>query len=139
MGMDPLSVTASIVAIVQLSTKALGYLDYVKDASKDRTRWTTEILNLCNLLYRLRDRVEEGYLDKSWFADVQALAVKGGPFDQFKQALETLHAKIADSGRINRAGEVLMWKSKKEEVASILGQIERVKTLIEFALQMDHL
>jgi hypothetical protein len=72
MGMDPLSVTASIIAIIQLSTKALGYLNDVKDASEDRTRWTTEILNLCNPLSRLRDRVEEGDLDKSWFADVQA-------------------------------------------------------------------
>jgi hypothetical protein len=32
-----------------------------------------------------------------------------------------------------------MWKFKKEEIASILGQIERLKSLIEIALQMDHL
>ena len=32
-----------------------------------------------------------------------------------------------------------MWKFKKEEIASILGRMERLKTLVEVALQMDHL
>lgn len=33
--MDPLSVTASIIAVLQLSAKVLGYLNDVKDASED--------------------------------------------------------------------------------------------------------
>ena len=34
--MDPLSVTASIIAILQLTSKVIEYLNDVKDAPKDR-------------------------------------------------------------------------------------------------------
>lgn len=140
--MDPLSVTASIITsiitIAQLSTKVLGFLDDVKDASKERSQWATETFNLCILLYRLRDRVEED-LDKPWFSAVQALAIKDGPLDQFKQALETLHAKMTDRALLTRVISALMLGHKKEAVRDILGQIERLKTLVEIALQMDHM
>jgi hypothetical protein len=137
--MDPLSATASIIAILQLSGKVLAYLNDVKDAPKDRTQCAVEMLNLCSLLYKLRDHVDKGNPTQPWYTAVQDLAVKNGPLDQFKQALETLQTKITDGNRLRRAGEALMWKFKKEEIASILGQIERLKSLIEIALQMDHL
>ncbi|KAF2008360.1 hypothetical protein BU24DRAFT_360556 [Aaosphaeria arxii CBS 175.79] len=136
--MDPLSVTASIIAILQLSTKVLAYLNDVKDASKDRTQCAVEISNLYNLLFNLRARLETGDPEKSWFTALRGLAVENGPFDQFKEALETLQTKMTDSGRLGRAGEVLVWKFKKEEIASILGRMERLKSLVEIALQMDH-
>ncbi|KAF2008719.1 hypothetical protein BU24DRAFT_359840 [Aaosphaeria arxii CBS 175.79] len=136
--MDPLSVTASIIAILQLSTKVLVYLNDVKDASKDRTQCAVEISNLYNLLFNLRARLETGDPDKSWFTALRALTVEHGPLDQFKEALETLQNKMTDSGRLGRAGEALMWKFKKEEIASILNRMERLKSLVGTALQMDH-
>jgi hypothetical protein len=53
--MDPLSVTTSIIAILQLSAKVLKYLNHVEDASKDRVQCEIEILNLV----KLKCRVEE--------------------------------------------------------------------------------
>jgi hypothetical protein len=58
--MDPLSVTASIIAVLQLSAKVLAYLNDVKDASKDRAQCEIETLNLYSLLLNLRCRLEEG-------------------------------------------------------------------------------
>lgn len=137
--MDPLSITASIIAVLQLSTKVLGYLNNVKDASKDCMQCAVEISNLYNLLFNLRVHLEEGSPDTPWYTDVRALYVENGPLDQFKQALETLQAKITDGGRLKKTGKAMLWKFKKEEVASILSRMERLKTLIEIALQMDHL
>jgi hypothetical protein len=136
--MDPLSITASIIAVVQLSTKVLGYLNNVKDAPKDRTQCAVEMFNLCSLLYRLTDHVKQGYPGTSWYSAIQALAVKDGPLDQFKQALETLQTTMTDGGRLKKAGEALVWKFKKEDITSILGQMERLKSLVQIALQMDH-
>ncbi|RYP77300.1 hypothetical protein DL769_003449 [Monosporascus sp. CRB-8-3] len=136
--MDPLSVTASIIAALQLSAKVLAYLNDVKDASKDRTLCAIETSNMYRLLFNLRDRVEEGDFEKPWYTAVRALAVENGPLDQFKQALETLQTMLTDGGRLKKVGEALMWKFKKEEVASILGRMERLKSLVEIALQMDH-
>ncbi|RYP11339.1 hypothetical protein DL764_000157 [Monosporascus ibericus] len=90
------------------------------------------------LLFNLRIRVEEGDFKKPWYIAVRALAVENGPLDQFKQALEMLETKMTEGGRLKKAGEALMWKFKKEEVASILDRMERLKSLVEIAVQMDH-
>lgn len=137
--MDPLSIAASIIAIVQLSSKVIGFLNEVKDASKERTQCAVEASNLNSLLFNLRFRLEEGNADASWYTAIRALAVENGPLDQFKHALETLQAGMTGGGRLRKAGEALMWKFKKEEIASILDRMERLKTLVEIALQMDHL
>lgn len=50
-----------------------------------------------------------------------------------------LQNKITDGGRLKKLCEALMWKFKKEEIASILDRIERLKSLVEIVLQEDHL
>ncbi|PSN58893.1 hypothetical protein BS50DRAFT_662991 [Corynespora cassiicola Philippines] len=137
--MDPLSVTASIIAVLQLSTKVLGYLNDVKDAPKDRAQCAIETSNLYHLLVNLRVRVEEGDPLKPWYTSVRALAIENGPLDQFKQALETLQAKMTDGGRLGKAGQALVWKFKKQEVDNFLGRMERLKSLVGIALELDHL
>ena len=137
--MDPLSVTGTIIAVLQLSVKVLSYLNDVKDASKDRAQCAIEASNLHSLLLNLRFRLEEGHAHQPWYTAVRALAVENGQLDQFKQALETLQTKMTDGGRLKKAREALVWKFKKEEIDGILAQMERLKTLIEIALQMDHL
>ncbi|KAH7061025.1 ankyrin repeat domain-containing protein [Paraphoma chrysanthemicola] len=132
--MDPLSATASIISILQLSSKVLGYLNDVKDASKDRAKCAIEASHLNSLLTALRFRLEEGDSNTPWYTAVRALATENGPLDQFKLALEQLQSKITGGGKSN----AFMWKFKKEEVVSILGRIERLKTLVEVAMQMDH-
>ena len=137
--MDPLSATASIIATLQLSSKVLGFLHDVKDAPKDRAKCAVEAAHLNSLLTALRFRLEEGDADTPWYTAVRALAIENGPLDQFKQALEQLQNKITGGGKIGKAGTAFVWKFKKEEIASILGRMERLKTLVEVALQMDHL
>ena len=137
--MDPLSVTASIIAILQLSAEVLTYLNDVKNASKDRAQCAIEASNLYNLLVNLRFRLEEGDASQPWYTTVRMLAVENGPLDQFEQALKTLQTKMTDGGRLKQAGKALIWKFQKEEIASILARMERLKTLIEIALQMDSL
>lgn len=137
--MDPLSVTASIIAILQLSGKVLGYLNDVKDASKDRAKCAIEAANLNSLLTALRFRLEEGSPGTPWYTALQALAIENGPLDQFKQALEQLQRKMTGGSKMRKAGDALIWEFKKEEIASILGRMERLKTLVQVALQIDHL
>ena len=137
--MDPLSITASIAAILKLSTDVLKYLNDVKDASTGRRQCAIEVANLFSILSQLEFRREEGGASQRWYTAVRALAVENGPLDQFKEALEMLQDKLTNRGRLKEIGEALVWKFKKEEVASILGQMERLKTQFEIALQMDQL
>jgi len=88
--MDPISFTASIIAILQLTSTIIGYLSDVKDAPKERARCATEASNLFNLLNNLRYRLEEADTSQAWYTALRALSVKDGPLDQYKSALEQL-------------------------------------------------
>ena len=138
--MDPLSYTASFIAILQLSSKVLGYLNDVKDATKDCKQCTIEVANVHSLLTNLRFRLEEQKeLRAQWYKATQDLAIHNGPLDQFKQALEQLESRLGrNKGRVRRVGNAIVWAFKKEEVANILARIERLKKLVMIALEMDH-
>jgi hypothetical protein len=138
--MDPLSIAASIIAILQLSNKVIGYLNDVKEASKEHARCAVEAANLHSLLTNLRYRLEDADADTPWFTAIRALAVDKGPFDQFKQTLELLSNRMAGGAdHLGKFREALMWKFKKEEMDRMLLSMERLKTLVVIALQMDHL
>jgi hypothetical protein len=138
--MDPLSVTASIIAILQLSSKVIGYLNDVKEASKDRARCAIEATNLHSLLTNLRFRLEEGDVSTPWFTAIRGLNTENGPLDQFKEALQLLQDRMIErKSRFGQAVNVLTWKFRKEEIDPILQTMERLKTLVGIALQMDHL
>lgn len=139
--MDPLSVTASIIAVLQLTSTVINYLINAKDASKDQARCATEASNIYHLLTNLKYRLEEAKSENaSWHTAVRSLAVANGPLDQYKSALDQLQSKVAtaSTSRLHKAGRALVWKSTKDEVANILSRIERLKSLIQIALEMDH-
>lgn len=88
--MDLLSVTASIIAILQLTSKVTEHLNAVKDAPKEREQCAIEALNLLSLLFKLKGRVEEGSSNERWYTTVRELGVQNEPLDQYKHALEQL-------------------------------------------------
>jgi hypothetical protein len=138
--MDPLSIAASIIAILQLSNKVIGYLNDVKEASKERARCAVEATNLHSLLTNLRYCLQDADADTPWFTAIRALAVDKGPLDQFKQTLELLNDRMTGGAdRLGKFREALMWKFKKEEIDRMLLSMERLKILVAIALQMDHL
>ncbi|KAF2186640.1 hypothetical protein K469DRAFT_738449 [Zopfia rhizophila CBS 207.26] len=137
--MDPLSITASIIAIVGLSSKVIGYLNDVKGASNDRARCAIEASNLNTLLVTLNFRIQEATSNKPWYAAIQILAIKDGPLDQYRYALEQLQPRTISGSGIKKIGNALLWKFSKEEVTSIISRMERLKMLVQIALEMDHL
>ncbi|OBT50512.1 hypothetical protein VE04_09283 [Pseudogymnoascus sp. 24MN13] len=113
--MDPLSITATIIAIVQLTGVIIECLNDLKDTSKDLSS------------------------NDGWYGEVQALAAANGPIDQYRSALEQLKSKFTSSASSRtKIGSALSWKFSKEEVANILMRIERLKSLTQIALEMGH-
>jgi hypothetical protein len=137
--MDGLSAVASVIAVLQLTGEVIGYLNDVKDAPKECQQCVIEASNAQNLLINLRYRLEQGQTNEAWFTAVRALSVENGPLDQYKQALEKLQSRVEIQDGIQKVGRRLLWKFRKEEVASILARIERLKSLVNIALEMDHL
>jgi hypothetical protein len=135
---EAVGLVASIVAILELSAKVLGYLNDVKDASTDRARCALEVATVHGLLEKLRHRIEEHNDPDSWFRSARDV-IKGGLLDQFEEALLDLHDGLTAGGRFRRAAEALKWKFKKEEVRDILNRVGRFNTVMITALQMDQL
>jgi hypothetical protein len=137
--MDPLSVTASVIAVLQLTAEVIKYLHDVKDAPKECRQCTIEASNLHNLLTNLRYRLEDATNDDPWYRALRALNVENGPLDQYRQALEQLLSRVTSHDGLQKVRDRLLWKFSKAEVASILDRMERLKSLISIALEMDHL
>jgi hypothetical protein len=110
----------------------------LNDLVKELVKACEEAKNLLILLYELKDLVAGQDSHDPWLRATSGLAVRDGPFDQYKKALETLVAKITGRG-LRKAGQVLAWKFSKEEVVALLSQIERIKSLAQIALEMDHM
>lgn len=136
--MDPLSVTASVIAILQLTNEAIQYLNDVKQAPKECQQCVIEASNLLGPLTSLRYLAEQAQIDDPWFEQLQRLNVKDGPLDQYDKALKLLRASVEIGDGIQKLKRRLLWKFNKEEVAGILARIERLKSLVSVALEMDH-
>ena len=62
-----------------------------------------------------------------------------GPLQQFRDAMEELGRKLKPHAGIEKFGKALLWTIDKNNIKDILGKIERLKTTVGLALQMDHL
>jgi hypothetical protein len=137
--MDGLSVAASIIAVLQLTGAVIGYLNDVKDAPKECQQCAIEASNLHSLLINLLYHLNQGQTGDRWYTAVRALNVENGPLDQYKQALEQLRSRVELQDGVRKVKRRLLWKFSKEEVTSILARMERLKSLVNIALEMDHL
>jgi hypothetical protein len=133
---DPLSIAASIIAVLQLTASVIDYLQSVHDARKDRIDFLFEVSGLYQLLLALQNRVDKANAKDLWLSQVRHLGAKDGPLDQFKSSLEHLVSKLCPREGFGRA---LIWKFNKGEIEGVISKIERIKTLVSLALTDDHL
>ena len=137
---DPLSVTASIVALLEFSAKVIGYLNDVKNGSEDRGTVLSEIASVNCMLYSLQERAHEDEQNNAWSSTFQSLDVPKGPLDQIRTALESLSKKLAPpSTSLKKVRKAITWPFQKGETKEILERIERAKALLNLARQNDHM
>lgn len=148
--MDPLSVTASIIAVWQ-AANAIISICYNYSAAVKGTPW--KVPNVTNEVQSLRDVLESlaklaeraGHEDHSAEARLPALKVLCEPdtglLAMCKTELESLEKKLRPSKRLgSRGGAVLQslsWPLKEGETEKMLKNLERYKATLLVALQTD--
>jgi hypothetical protein len=137
--MDGISVTASVIAVLQLGGEVIQYLKDVEHAPKQCQQCATEASNLQSLLINLLYHLNQGKTGDTWHTTVRALNVENGPLDQYRQALERLRSRVEVQHGANEVRRRLMWRFRKEEVADVLARMKRLKSHVNFALEIDHL
>ena len=134
--MDPLSITASVIAILTLTTEVISYIQVATGAPKEWRQYAIEALNIQTLLTNLRFHLEDADINDPWFKSVATLRIKDGPLDQFEAALRLLKSKVSvETDTVKR----MLWKLNKAEADSVVQRMERLKSLVNVALEMDHL
>ena len=137
--MDPLSITAGVIAIVGLTTKLTDFLSEVKNASDQQKTLAIEVSNLSFLMTSLRFRMDTVARTDPWFYNVQMLGSPNGPLEQLRAALENITRRLDSStSRIgDRMRSALSWPFSKSEIKDALVRIERLKSLVSCALSDD--
>ncbi|KAH0556173.1 hypothetical protein GP486_005895 [Trichoglossum hirsutum] len=129
---------ASVIQLINATTRTILYINDVKDASKDRAKLAREVTSLLALLTDLRYRAEAAKSTDPWFANVRSLGEKGGPLEQFEEAIDDLERKLKPDNSWKKFGKPFLWTFDKNEINRIITKIERLKASISLALQNDH-
>ena len=138
--MDPLSITASITALLQLTSTVIQYVNGVRGAAQDRGRIVSELAGVNSILLILQDEADRDEQDDQWSSTFESLNRPEGPLEQFRKALERLSSKLAPPATgLKKVGKAISWPFQKEEIKEILSSIERQKALLNLARQNDHM
>ena len=137
--MDPLSVSASIIAVLQLTGTVIQYLNTVTGALKDRQRILLELCNVSDTLYILEEQAGQAQQGDIWSSTLLSLNKPNGPIEHFKTALERLETKLAPARGLRKVGKAIAWPFQQEEIKEILNITERQMTLFNLARQNDHM
>jgi len=131
--MDPLSISASIISVLQLTATVVQYLTDVKDSSKDRERLRLELCGIDSILCTLKNKATQAQQGDSWSMTLQSLCVADGPLEQFKLTLERLAKILAPPKGSKKVITAVTWPFQKGDVSELLNSVERQKTMFAFA------
>ena len=143
--MDTVSVSASIIAILQMTGTVIQYMSSVRGALAERERILVELNGINIVLIQLQGPAEDAEAGSppdqvdNWSQTLQSLNGPNGPLKIMEQVLSTLQSKLAPTRGLRNVKKTLTWPFQKEEVKELISTIERQKTLLNLARQNDHM
>jgi len=150
--MDPLSITGTLIAVLQISGTVISalyeYRNGVKSASTDAARIITELNSLRSILESLLQAVEKedshdsGIPGSSRLASFQALTHPNGELMRCQADLEDVSVKLGgdDAGSLSgwkKVRRALVWPFKEKDVEKLLQSVQMAKSTMQFALSAD--
>jgi hypothetical protein len=143
--MDPFSIAASTIAVIQISSKIIAicynYRAGVKSAPKDLISLTRELQDFQTVLEQLQSLAEgleyPDSQDKTHLKSLELLSGPDGPLPEWQAELEALEAKLKPKDGIKAVGQALLWPLKENYVQKILARVGSFKALLNLALSTD--
>ncbi|RYP86588.1 hypothetical protein DL770_004887 [Monosporascus sp. CRB-9-2] len=136
--MEPLGATASIIAIIQLSSKVFAYISNATGAAKERNRLRSKLLACDAFIQELRDQSDGSEEGQAWSETIKALDGPDGPLGRLKTTLDAMETRLQPKKGVRRAVSVLKWPFEEKEVQMIIETIESEKSLLKFAFDNEH-
>jgi hypothetical protein len=140
--MDPLSVTASAIAILQISGTIINlcynYRSRVKNAAKEASRIVNELNGFRSVIESLFVFLEEDSENKSAQSSALGkLAQSGGALVRCINELKVLEEKLEPKEGWRAVKAAILWPLKESEVKKVLHDIESTKSIVQLALAAD--
>lgn len=132
---DPLSTTASIIAVIQLSSEVAKYVSTARGATKERKALLREVRACEHILETLNDEADDSDEGKVWSETIKALESPDAPLGRLWVTLRAIGAKLQPKEGVKKALESLKWPFKEKEIDKIVSSIEREKSLLQLALE----
>ena len=131
---EPISLAASIITFLELSTSISQFIGEVKGAAKNIHTLSEDIEAMESLLLLLE---QFAHPRKTWLG-ADAKAAGNRPLEQYRRLLDLLKKKLKPLSK-NRVVAALLWPFKKREIKEILDSVERQKVAFMLALQNEQL
>lgn len=136
---EGLAVTASIVAILQLSGTVVNLLATAYAATEDRNEIIAELSSITGVLFHLKELVESAQNEGDWPVRMISLASLPCQIAQFQSVLDGLYLKVKPVAGLRAIGKSLKWPFQKKQFQDILAALGRQKSDFLICLGMDHL
>lgn len=138
--MDPLSISASIVALLQLSGKVIDVLSAITSFSAETRSLTIEINTTRALLSSI---AEIASVDETWNQNLRTLTVQDGPMQILDSLLSKLERRLsreveAKSG-LGQLKRKIVWPWRVDETRQMVRTAREARGLLAGALAVDHL
>ena len=108
----------------------------MKEGGNDRLRLTTEFDPLWMVLKLLEGQLEPTNVhEEAWLEGLRSLEVPNGIFDQIREAVQRLDARLRPQTGHRKALQTLIWPLiDKRDVEEIVSQIERFESSVFLVL-----
>lgn len=139
--MDPLSVTASAIAIIQIIGTIISLCDdyrhRVKNAAKEASRIVNELNGLRSVIDSLLLLLDDESKKSSQNSALYKLAQSDGRLTTCITELKALEKKLEPKEGWRATKAAILWPLKEPDVKKVLHDIENTKSTVQLALEVD--
>ncbi|KAL8723878.1 MAG: hypothetical protein Q9166_008232 [cf. Caloplaca sp. 2 TL-2023] len=149
--MDPLSITASVIAVLHVTNKAVSFLVTLGNAPRDRSSLMDELKSTRNVLEDLAQLANSADSDPTATGSrlpilrrLTDLNMDSSPLARCYKEIEALNANLApavawapEGSKRNEALQRLKWPFKEKEISKVLEKLARFRGELALALSVD--
>ena len=140
--MDPLSITAGIIAVIQLTGSVISavynHRQDVKNAPEGAAKIIKDLTGLSQILERLLQMIEQERSTKiTRLMSLEGLVKPDGPLEACQKTLERLNAKLQPETGWRAVKQSLKWPLNQDDIKKTLDEIARAKATLSLALTVD--
>ncbi|CAG8892264.1 unnamed protein product [Penicillium egyptiacum] len=138
--MDPLSITTSVIALLQVSRKVIDLISTIISASAEIRCLTVEISTTRALLSSISDIAA---VDETWNKNLRQLMTEDGPMQMLDTLLSKLDHRLSREvgikGEVGRLRKKLTWPWRADDTREMIRVAREARGLLAGALAVDHL